>query len=47
MQVDVKNAFNNVSWTIIFKELQDAKGPLVNIILFTKLCYGANSSLYY
>ncbi len=33
MQVNIKNAFNNVFQTIIFKELQDAKGPLASILL--------------
>jgi hypothetical protein len=47
MQVNVKNIFNNVSQDVIFKELQDAKGPLVNIVLFTMLFYDVHSSLYY
>jgi hypothetical protein len=46
MQVDVKNAFNNVFQTIIFKELSDVEGPLVNIFPFT-MFYGDHSSLYY
>jgi hypothetical protein len=41
MQVNVENVFNNIFWTIIFKELQDVRGLLVNIIPFTKLFYGA------
>jgi hypothetical protein len=47
MQVDVKNNFINVFQTIISRELEDAKGPLVNIVPFTRLCYGVHSSLYY
>ncbi len=47
MQVNVKNVFNNVSRTIILKKLCDAEGPLANIILFTRLFYGAHYSLYY
>jgi hypothetical protein len=47
MQVNVENIFNNVFRTTIFRELCDVEGPLVNIILFTKLFYGAYSFLYY
>jgi hypothetical protein len=32
MQVDIKNAFNSIFQTIIFKELQDAESPLANIV---------------
>jgi hypothetical protein len=35
MQVDIKNAFNNVFQVAIFIEFQNAKGLLANIILFT------------
>jgi hypothetical protein len=47
MQVNVKNAFNNVSETTIFRDLCDVWGPLTSIIPFIKLFYGAHSSLYY
>jgi hypothetical protein len=47
MQVDVENAFNNISQPIIFKELCDVKGPLANIVPFTKLFYGVHYYLYY
>ncbi len=47
LQVNIENAFNNIFWVIIFKELCDVKGPLVNIILFIKLFYGIHFSLYY
>jgi len=41
MEINVKNTFNSISWVAIFKELWDAKGPLANIVSFTKLFYGA------
>jgi hypothetical protein len=44
MHVEVKNAFNNISQTIIFRELCDAKGPLASIVPFTKLFYGVHFS---
>jgi len=47
MQVDAKNAFNNISWAVISKELWDARGPLVNIVPFTRLFYGVHSFPYY
>jgi hypothetical protein len=47
MQVDVKNVFNNIFWTTIFRELYDVKGPLVSIVPFTKLFYGAHYFLFY
>jgi len=47
MQVNVKNAFNGVSWIIVFKELWNVEGPLVNIGPFTKLFYDIHFSLYY
>jgi hypothetical protein len=47
MQIDVKNTFNNVFQVVIFKEMCDVKGPLVHIILFTKLFFDAHLSLYY
>jgi len=47
MQVNVKNAFNNIFQTTIFRKLQDAKRFLANIVPFTKLFYGAHSSFYY
>jgi hypothetical protein len=37
MHVEVKNAFNSIFQTIIFRELCDARGPLVSIVPFTKL----------
>jgi hypothetical protein len=42
-QFDVKNIFNNISQTVIFRKLQDAKGSLVSIIPFTKLFHGVHS----
>jgi hypothetical protein len=42
MQVNVKNAFNNIFRIAIFKELQDVGGCLANIVPFTKLFYGAH-----
>jgi hypothetical protein len=47
MQVKVKNAFNSVFQTTIFKEFCDVERLLVNIALFTKLFYGVHSSFYY
>jgi hypothetical protein len=45
MQINVKNVLNNIFQIVIFKELQDAESSLVNIVLFTKLSYGAHFSL--
>jgi len=47
MQVNVKNTFDDVSWIIIIFKLRNVKGPLVNIVPFTKLFYDVHSSLYY
>jgi len=47
MQIDVKNVFNRISRATIFRELCVVKGPLVSIIPFTKLFYGAHFSIYY
>jgi hypothetical protein len=47
MQVDVKNAFNNISWITISRKLQNGKGPLVSIVPFTTLFYGVHFFLYY
>ncbi len=47
MQVNVENVFNSIFWTIMFKELCDAEGPLMNIVPFTMLFYGAHYYLYY
>jgi hypothetical protein len=45
MQVDVENTFNNIFQIIILKKLCDVGGPLVSIVPFTKLFYGAHSYL--
>jgi hypothetical protein len=47
MQVDVEIFYNSISEAAIFRELCDAKGPLVNIIPFARLFYGTNFSLYF
>jgi hypothetical protein len=48
MQVDVKNAFNSVSFELLFLEsCVMLGGLLVTIVPFTKLFYGTHSSLYY
>jgi hypothetical protein len=47
LQVDVENVFNNVFRALIFKELQDDGGTLVNIIPLNMLFYGVHSSLSY
>jgi hypothetical protein len=47
MQVNVKNVFDNVSQTIIFREFCDVEGLLANIVPFTKLFYGVHSSFYF
>jgi tRNA U38,U39,U40 pseudouridine synthase TruA len=47
MQVDVENTFNNISRTIIFRELCDVGGHLANIVPFTRLFYGVHSFLYF
>jgi hypothetical protein len=39
MQVKVKNILNIISLYLFFRELQGAKGPLVNIIPSTRLFY--------
>ncbi len=41
MQVNVENIFNNIFQNVIFIELCDVEGFLVNIVPFTKLFYGA------
>jgi hypothetical protein len=41
------NAFNNIFQIVILKELCDVKGPLANIVPFTKLFYGAHSYFYH
>jgi hypothetical protein len=28
LQIDIKNAFNNIFWVIIYRKLRDVKGPL-------------------
>jgi len=43
MQVDIENVFNNVFQVVIFKKLQDVRGPLATIVSFTMLFYGAHS----
>jgi len=45
MEVDIENAFNNVSRTVFFRELCDVGGLLTNIVPFTMLFYGVHSSL--
>jgi hypothetical protein len=47
MQVDVKNAFNNISQAATFTELCDVVGPLANIVPFNMLFYGTHFSLFY
>jgi hypothetical protein len=47
MLIDIENAFNNVSQTVIFKKLWDAEGLLTSIIPFTKLLYSVQFFLYY
>ncbi len=47
MQVTIQNTFNRVFWVVIFGELCDVKGPLANIVPFTKLFYGACSFFNY
>jgi hypothetical protein len=47
MQVNVKNTFNSISQTTIFRKLCDVKGPLVNSVPFTKLFYDVHSFLYF
>jgi len=47
MQVNVDNIFNNIFRIVIFKNLCDVGGPLVNIVPFTRLFYGAHSYIYY
>jgi len=47
MQVDVKNAFNNVFQIVILKKLCDVEKLLANIVPFTKLFYGTHFSIYY
>jgi hypothetical protein len=42
MQVDIENTFNNTSQIDIFRKLWDAGGPLVSIMPFTSLIYGAH-----
>ncbi len=33
MQLNIENAFNNIFWVVMFRELCDVGGPLANIIL--------------
>jgi hypothetical protein len=47
MQVNVKNAFNNVFQAIILKKLCDVEELLASIVPFTRLFYGVHSSFYY
>jgi hypothetical protein len=47
MQVNIENIFNIISLYLFYKELQGAKGPLVNIILSTTLFYDDHFSLYF
>jgi hypothetical protein len=47
MQVDFENVFYNVSQAIILRQLCDTKIFLANIVHFTRLFYGAHSSLYH
>jgi len=47
MQVDIKNAFNKISQAIIYRKLQDPKGPLASILPFIRLFYGVHFSYYY
>jgi hypothetical protein len=47
MQIDIENDFNNISQTVIFRNLCDAGGFFKRIIPFIGLFYGAHSSLYY
>jgi hypothetical protein len=47
MQVSVENIFNNIFLIVIFKEMCDVVGPLVNIVPFTNLLHGVHSSFYY
>jgi hypothetical protein len=44
MQVDIENTFNIFSRIIIFRELCDVEGLLVNIVSFTRLFHGVHSS---
>jgi hypothetical protein len=45
--VNIKNVSNKNFQTTIFRELSDVRGPLVRIIPFTMLFYGAHFSFYY
>jgi hypothetical protein len=47
MQVDVENAFNNAFQAVIFLKIRNVKGPLANIVPFTKMFYGIHSSIFY
>ncbi len=47
MQIDIENAFNNIFQAVIFKDVWDVGGPLVSIIPFIELFYGAHFFLYY
>jgi hypothetical protein len=47
MQINAKNIFNNISQTVFFEELCDAKGPLTSIVHFTRLFNSAHFSIYY
>ncbi len=47
IQINVKNAFNNVFQIVILKKLCDVEKPLANIVSFTRLFYGVHSFIYY
>jgi len=47
MQVDIKNAFNDIFQVVIFRELCYVEEFLASIVPFTKLFYGAHFSFYY
>jgi hypothetical protein len=43
MQIDVKNAFNDIFQVVVFKKLCDAKGLLVKIVPFIGLFLSSSS----
>jgi hypothetical protein len=47
MQVNVKNVFDNIFRTTIFKKLCDVGGPLASIVPFIRLVSGVHCSIYY
>jgi hypothetical protein len=47
IHVDVKNVFNRVFQTVIFRKLCDVKGPLANIVPIGMLFYGVHFIFYY